>query len=101
MKVRLISIPYDSGRKDWRMGAGPTALIDAGIAEQISLDGHEVHITSVDLPDDFSTRPIDSAIELGRQVASLVTTAVEDNEFPLILSGNCNSSLGTLAGLGR
>jgi arginase len=83
------------------MGAGPTALVDAGIAEEISLDGHEVQISGIGLPDDFSADPIESAVELDCVLASHVTDAVEDSEFPLILSGNCNSSLGTLAGLGR
>lgn len=100
MKVRIISVPYDSGIKDARMGAGPRRLLQLGLESRVAEEGHEVETTELSLPDGFFPAEVKAAIELDRQVAAAVTTALDDDEFPLILSGNCNSSLGTIAGLG-
>jgi arginase len=40
------------------------------------------------------------AFELDRLVSEQVCEAVAEGEFPLVLSGNCNTSIGTLAGVG-
>ena len=93
MTTTVISVPYDSGVKNARMGAGPTRLLELGI-------GAEGNVTHIDLPEDFFAAEVQSAIELDRRIASAVMTTRENNEFPLILSGNCNSSIGTISGLG-
>jgi arginase len=39
-------------------------------------------------------------MELVRRLSARVASAVEAGAFPLVLAGNCNSSLGTVAGAG-
>ena len=41
------------------------------------------------------------AFELNRRLAERVRKASSQKDFPLVLSGNCNSALGTLAGLNQ
>lgn len=41
-----------------------------------------------------------TAFELDRLIATETRLAVEAGEFPLVLSGNCNSSVGTISGAG-
>lgn len=40
--VRLLRSPYDSGHAGVRMGAGPTALAEAGAADRLRRRGHVV-----------------------------------------------------------
>ena len=55
-----------------------------------------VHVLpEVDPPADVAT-----AFELDRLVAKQVREAVADDQFALVLSGNCNTAVGTIAGLG-
>jgi arginase len=49
---------------------------------------------------DESEPEIVRVIELIRRLASRVRRTVADGAFPLILAGNCNSCLGTTAGVG-
>jgi arginase len=52
-------------------------------------------LPEVDLPAEVAT-----AFELDRLVSEQVREAVAGDEFPLVLSGNCNTAVGTIAGLG-
>ena len=42
---------------------------------------------------------IGTAFELNRLLSKEVKAAVGDGMFPMVLSGNCNSCLGTIAGI--
>ncbi|MPR13747.1 arginase family protein [Microvirga tunisiensis] len=42
---------------------------------------------------------IGTAFELHRETAAVVSGAIGDGALPLVLSGNCNSSLGTVSGI--
>jgi arginase len=99
MNVQLLLVPYDSGRRGWRMGAGPEHLLRAGLEAHLRSQGHEVG-TDV-LTDDPHEPPAEvrSAFELMRRLAPKVRAAREAGAFPLVMSGNCNSACGTLAGL--
>jgi arginase len=44
-------------------------------------------------------REIATAFELQRMLADHVRDAVQGERFPLVLAGNCNSAVGTLAGI--
>jgi hypothetical protein len=37
--IRSITVPYDSGHQDRRMGAGPQHLLDNGLAESLQPEG--------------------------------------------------------------
>ncbi len=81
------------------MGAGPEHLLASGLAERLVKCGHEVTVTSIELPHDVFFPEIQAAFELDRRLASRVKSAVEAGSFPLVLSGNCITSLVTIAGL--
>jgi arginase len=97
--VQLLLVPYDSGRRDWRMGAGPARLLDAGLAERLEAVGCAVECALVAPESDAPPAEIATAFELMRLVAIGVRTARAAGRFPLVLSGNCNTAPGTLAGL--
>ncbi len=100
MRITLILVPYDSGMRGARMGAGPEHLIDRGLGDRLRDAGHDVTVETVELPDGFFPAEVASAFELARGVASSVGQAVAAGRFPFILSGNCSTALGTVAGLG-
>lgn len=99
MNVALLLVPYDTARRGWRSGAGPGHLLDAGLADHLRRQGHSVdHLV---IEDDPALPPaeIRTAFELCRRLAPAVREARAAGRFPLILSGNCNSAVGTLSGL--
>lgn len=99
MQVRLIVSPYDSGHHLRRMGRGPDRLLEAGLVSALEADGQVVAVRRVELEDDF---PSEIAIGFAamRAVAAQVRAAVEIGALPVILAGNCNTTVGAVAGLG-
>jgi arginase len=100
MQITLFSVPYDSGRRADRMGAGPLRLLKSGLAVRLEEDGHQVTNRSVELPPAFRATEIAAAFELGAALARGVAEAVKAGTFPLVLSGNCGpAALGCVGGL--
>jgi arginase len=98
MNVQIIQVPYDSGHKSLRTGRGPEYLLQHGAGQVLSDGGSQVITTSVEAINPFLTE-IGTAFDLNRALAGQVRAAVESSRFPVVLAGNCNSCLGTLAGL--
>ena len=84
--TRYFTVPYDSGHKGLRMGAGPSRL-----AQELGIKAEEI------APVSEWRMEIRTAFELNRALASRVREA---DDFPVVLSGNCGSSIGTAAGVG-
>jgi arginase len=99
LPVRLLRAPYDSGHRDVRMGAGPTALSRAGAASRLRSRGHAVREEVVTPSSDWQAE-LATAFELQRLVAAAVAHARAAGEVPVLLAGNCNTTLGVLAGMG-
>ena len=99
MKIQIIQVPYDSGHKDLRQGCGPASFIDQGLDRLLESDGHQVTIARIESASAFTTE-IGTAFELNHLIANAVKAAVGCGLFPVVLSGNCNSCLGTIAGIG-
>ena len=100
MRVELLSVPYDSGVRGVRMGAGPEALLKSGLADRIAARDHKVSQTTIELPLDSFLPEVKAAFELDRRLAKAVSAAIARGAFPVVLSGNCISSLATVSGLG-
>jgi len=100
VRVELLSVPYDSGVRGARMGAGPEALLKSGIADRIAAHGHEISQTSIELPSDVFLPEVKAAFELDRRLSKAVSAAIARDAFPVVLSGNCISSLATVSGVG-
>lgn len=100
MNIRIIQVPYDSGHKSIRTGRGPEYFLQHG-AEQILRDsGHQVGSYCIETQASFTTE-IGTAFELARLLSQQVSLAIQGNMFPIVLAGNCNSCLGTIAGMGQ
>jgi arginase len=95
--VRLIQVPYDSGHRDVRMGAGPLALAKAGAADRLRAQGHEVDERLIEASP--WRAELSTAFELQRLVALEAAAARSAGHRPILLSGNCNTTVGMLAGL--
>lgn len=92
--IDLVTVPYDSGRRGWRMGAGPQALLRAGLMQRLRAAGHDVELIPVESAgggDEMST-----LFDLTTRVARVVRSSRASGRFPLTLSGNCFSTIGAL-----
>ncbi|MGY1733476.1 arginase family protein [Geodermatophilus sp. SYSU D01045] len=96
--VHLLRVPFDSGHEELRMGAGPTALARGGAADRLRGRGHVV-TEQVVRPDGGWRAEVATAFELSRVVAGAVAAARVSGVVPVLLSGNCGTTLGVLAGL--
>jgi arginase len=99
-QLRLISHPFHNGLEGVDMGAGPVRLLSDGeLAAELRAQGWDVRSEVVATPDPSDPEIVRIA-EGDRRLAEHVSAAVGDGAFPLVLAGNCNSCLGTVAGLG-
>ncbi len=98
MDVQLILVPYDSGHRDVRMGHGPEYFAARGVAENLRVGERKIALERIEAQCPFLTE-ISTSFELHRLLAQRVQAAQEHQVLPLILAGNCNSALGTLAGI--
>jgi arginase len=100
VRISLIKVPYHLGREGVGMGAGPDHLVASGALETLSRAGHDVEVVRV-VRRNGETNEVGASFEVVRRVADAVTEAIAHDAFPLVLSGNCMSSIGIVAGLGR
>jgi len=97
--ISLIQLPYDSGRFGERMGRGPIALLDSGLAEHLRSVGNEVDVASVRLSEGLHTET-NALVELQGLAVLLIRDAIERQARPIILSGNCGTAaLSAMAAL--
>jgi arginase len=83
----LFAVPYHLGRKDIGVGRGPRHML-VGAAESHC----EVH------PDELPENQIDAIVAVNSALAAAIRRSADD--LPVVVSGDCNSCLGTLTGLG-
>lgn len=93
--MRLLEVPYDSGHRDVRMGAGPLALVRAGAVQQLREQGHDVRERLIEASP--WRAEVVTAFELQKLVAVEATAAHAAGQLPILLSGNCNTTVGMLA----
>ena len=96
--VELIIVPYDGAHRNERMGRGPLALIGP-LRQTLEASGHRVASRLIESQSGFR---LDAAVmfELARAISGAVSDARARGALPIVLSGNCSSALGTVAGLG-
>lgn len=99
MELHLFQVPYDSGHFTERAGCGPDYFVKNGLAEFLQNAGHQVKLSRIQSQASFMTE-IGTWYELNRLLAGEINT-LPAGSFPIVLSGNCNSSVGTLAGINR
>jgi arginase len=99
VNIDLLLVPYDSGHRGWRMGAGPAALLSAGLPAALERAGHRARTRTVEAEGERRGEA-GTAFELMAALSSAVRESRRAGSFPLVLAGNCNTAVGTVAGLG-
>lgn len=87
--MRLIACPFHDGLTDVGRGRGPAAILAAA-----GLDAERVGPPEPGLPEAARV------FAVARDLAERVRAAHRDGELPVVLAGDCNSCLGTVAGCG-
>jgi arginase len=86
---RYFTVPYDSGQKGQRMGAGPSR-----IAAALDIAYEEIE------PQSDVRAEIRTTFELYRNLADRVFEATSMGDLPVVFSGHCGAAVGTAAGVG-
>jgi arginase len=93
--VRMLLVPYDSGHRDVRMGAGPLHLAAAGAADRLGAGAGTVVEAATAWRSEIAT-----GFELMGLVADRCRDAAGQGEIPVVLAGNCGITVGAVAGAG-
>ena len=97
MAIDCVIVPYDSGRRGYRMGAGPQSLLRAGLMQQLRTARHDIELvpveTGLQAEDELTV-----AFDLASRIERVVRASRAAHRFPLTLAGNCFSTLGAYAG---
>lgn len=96
--IAIFAVPYDSGHRSLRMGAGPEHLLSNGMETALAATGGGVRSEVLEVTSPFRAE-IATAFELFGMAAERVQDAAGVGIFPLVLSGNCNATVGAVAGL--
>jgi arginase len=99
MDICVMVVPYDSGVYGARMGRGPKQLFESGLKASLTRLGHKVAVEEIKVSASH-TAEIATAFELCRLVARRVHECLKAGIFPILLSGNCNTAIGAIAGCG-
>ena len=98
MKIQIIQVPYDCGYKNVRQGRAPEYFLKNNLVRLLEEDGHRVDVAAIEAQSEF-TLEIGTAFELNRLLSPAVSGAIAAGKLPLVLAGNCNSCLGSIAGI--
>jgi arginase len=98
-RICFIKVAYDSGLFNTRMGNGPLVLSEE-LSDFFRTENKPVSIREISINDLPFVTEIASVFELNRRLSKVVKEAKNQGEFPVILSGNCNSALGAISGCG-
>jgi arginase len=90
--AQILQIPYDSGRKNFRMGNGP-----AHIAKQL-VDSKAVSTETIAVEE----RPFElgTTFQILRSLRDKVKQSISTDRLPILLAGGCLNSLGSLSAIG-
>lgn len=98
MKLSIILASYDSGLYHAGCGQGPDAIIAGGLVDELTLRGHDVVVEDIGEVGDAQRREIATGFAVCRAVAAKVDLARDDERFPIVLTGNCLTAAGAVAG---
>ena len=104
MPTRVITVPYRYDEREEGLGAGPAALLRAGLVERLASASVEVVGTvEVTLPDEEreAGRTAVNIGLLGAHTARAIGNALGAGESALVLAGDDTATIGVLAGLQR
>ena len=82
------------------MGLGPERIFHSGLQDLLVRTGVEFEAEEILLGNQFPSE-ISGGFELCRNVAASVRQGCQTGNFPLVLSGNCMTAVGTVTGCSR
>jgi arginase len=107
-RLTLIGVPYHLGRYGVSMGRGPLVLLaDDALPRRLRNLGLDVEVAWVDADDPADGDALVPGDQMSRHlvhnraVACLVAAARTAGRRPIVMSGNCNSSIGATSGIGE
>ncbi len=104
MHISIVCIPYQIDVTRWGVALGPRALLDHSLIQLLEAKGHTVsNPIWIDLPKSERTR--DSVTNLGniakRSSAAIKEALAQENNFVLVLEGDCTHAVGAIGGLAQ
>jgi arginase len=102
MRLQLISVPYRYDEHNEGLGLGPSALLDARLADRLEAAGHATSgpvEATLNLADREEGRTAVNIGKLGASTAALVAAARRAGDAPLVLAGDDTAAVGVIAGL--
>jgi arginase len=97
--VDLICCPYDLGRRNWRCGLGPTAILQHDALTILRAAGADLRLVDIETQIDYESET-GLVFEAQRMIAENVAKARQSGRLPLVLGGNCNTAVGGVSGIG-
>lgn len=107
MRIRVIGVPMDLGADRRGVDIGASAIRYAGLNDQLRKLGHTVE----DLGNLVVAQPeglhvgnshmkyLEPIVQVSEELATTVSTALENDYFPLILGGDHSIALGSISGV--
>ncbi len=109
MRISVIGAPIDLGADRRGVDIGPRAIRYAGLSNQLQRLGHTVHDAgdlSIASMENLSIgnphlKYLEPIVQTSEELARLVTTTLQAQEFPLILGGDHSIALGSISGVAQ
>lgn len=94
----IIEVPFHLGLEEVAVGKGPAELLRAGVDRILSYQGMPAAVNHV-RPRDLRSQGNEAIMDINRMLRYAVKDAIEQETIPVVLAGNCNSCIGTIAGM--
>ena len=102
MRLKLVTVPYRYDDREEGLGAGPSALLQAGLVKRFAARGLEVEgpVEATLEPAERVEGPVAVNIgRLGARTAAHVAAARRDGAGTLVLAGDDTAAVGVVSGL--
>lgn len=100
MKISLIEVPYHLGQENVGVAKGASRYREAGLDSQLQHQGIDLTIETVQREGEYCDE-LTAIASVNASLAAIVRQSVNTEHLPIVLAGDCNSSLGTLAGFNQ
>lgn len=109
MRIRVIGAPIDLGADRRGVDIGPRAIRYAGLHDQLQRLGYSVNDIgnlNIPLPESEPTgnphlKYLEPITHLAEELLETVSSALKEQEFPLILGGDHSLALGSISGVAK
>ena len=96
MDICLIQVPYFVGDETHDAAQGPARMVEAGALSRLTAHSTSTTVERVERRAPF-TDSVTASVDVSHQLAVKVRQALDRQQFPLIVAGCCDVSLGIVA----